>query len=321
MTEPAPPPSSSPALDADRGASAPDAPPGAPRGAPQRPRRTRLKWWHGALALFVGGVGAQVAGLLALLVAVVVVMGRGGGPPADVEQASRELVESFAVLGPTVLVTGLTMALVAVVTPLLARVPPKEALGIRGAPWPTFVAAPVGILALGPTSDGLRQLMERVAPDFTIGTLEGLDALARSAPLWAVLPVMALTPGIAEELLFRGMFQRSIRRPALAVGASGLLFAAYHADPHHVVAVVPLGLFLAWIGQRTGSVLVPITAHVVNNGAAVIGSRAFFDAATGEVEPTEWWWMPIGWVVAAVCAGVIGWATRRRGEAGGTSRE
>lgn len=272
--------------------------------------RERLKWWHGALALVVGGIGAQLAGLVALVVGVAVTLSSRGMPAGPLEQAGQELIQSFWVFGPTVVVTGLSMVLVSFATPALAAVPVKRALALRGAPWPVFLAASIGILALGPTSDGMLQLMERFAPNFTIGTLESLSELARSAPLAAAIVVMAIVPGVSEELLFRGTFQRSIRRPRLAVVLSAVLFAAYHGDPHHVMAVLPLGFYLAWLGQRTGSVAVPVTAHVVNNAAAVIGSRYFVDPAVGETAPTEWWWIPVGWVVAALCIAVIAWRTR-----------
>jgi membrane protease YdiL (CAAX protease family) len=171
--------------------------------------------------------------------------------------------------------------------------------------------APTGILALGPTSDGLRRAMVELAPWATFGTLEGLDRLATSAPIWVIVPLMALVPGFAEELLFRGMFQGSIRRPALAIFFSGLLFAAYHTDPHHVVAVLPLGFYLAWLRHRTGSTFVPITAHVVNNATAVIAVVVIGQDGAEEA-PFEWWWMPVGWLVVAVIVAVIVRVTRPR---------
>ena len=275
-----------------------------------RTKKTRIAAWQGALGLVLGGIGAQIAGAFVFVVAVVILLARGG-PEADLSNLGPALIGSIWVIGPSILLTGLTMVAFAVVIPLLAKVRPTDALGLRGAPWPAFVAAPIGILALGPTSDAMRRLMVAIAPNLTFGNLEALDLVARSAPLYLIVPVMALIPGIAEETLFRGMFQRSIKNPRLALVLSAVLFAAYHMDPHHVFAVLPLGFFLAWLAHRTQSLWVPITAHVANNSAAVIGSRLL----AGE-EPTsildEWWWLPIGWAIAAVCIGVIVWSTRAR---------
>lgn len=279
--------------------------------AARPPEDARLQPWHGVIALVVVGMGAQIVGGIAAALALVFTsIDEGGSLFESVAQAEL----SFVVIGPALVFTGLTMAGGSVLIAHLARVPVRKALGIERAPWPTFLAAPIGILALGPTSDALRQFMAEIAPNLTLGTLEQLDGAVRSAPVWLVAPLFALVPGIAEELLFRGAFQRSIRTGWLAVLLSGVLFAAYHTDPHHVVAVLPLGLYLAWLGQRTGSVLVPITAHVANNAAAVLTVAFFGDAArlgaSGLGETLTW--MLVGWAIAAGAVAIVWRSTRPR---------
>ncbi len=274
---------------------------------PAEPRR--VPWWGGVLALVVGGVVSQLLGVVPVLIgAAVWIANHAAAGPLDTDLMMRELTHNFWVLGPSIVVTGGTMALVAVLTAKIAKVPVRRALGLRGAPWPAFVAAPIGILALGPTSDLLHRLMQEYLPWATLGALEGLDEIARSAPIYLVLPAMALTPGFAEEILFRGVFQRSIRNGLLAVLLSGALFAGYHMDPHHVVAVLPLGFYLAWLGQRTDSLAVPIAGHVFNNAAAVLGS--VYLAAEATDEPLDWWWVPIGWLVCGGCVALVWWTTR-----------
>lgn len=261
----------------------------------------RLAAWQGALVLVVVGIGAQLAGGLAFAVAILV---QTGGSLSELTGAGI----SFGTLAPSLITTGVCMVGGCVGAALLARRRLGEALGVRSAPWLAFLAAPIGILALGPTSDGLRRLMQTYLPSLTLGTLEGLDAVARSAPIWMVAPLFAFVPGIAEEVLFRGAFQRSIRTRWLAIVLSGFFFALYHTDPHHVVAVLPLGFYLAWLGDRTGSVLVPIAAHVVNNGTAVIAATLL--EAPAEVAGEDLVWIPAGWVVAAVAIFAVVWATR-----------
>lgn len=268
-----------------------------------------VPWWGGVLALLVGGFMSQLMGAIPLVIGAFIWIADhvDDGPP-NVERMMLELTHNFWVLGPSILITGGTMALVAVGTAMIAKVPVRRALGLRGAPWPTFLAAPVGILALGPTSDFLHRMMQEHLPWATLGALEGLDEIARSAPIYLVLPAMALTPGFAEEILFRGAFQRSIRTGWLAVFLSGLLFSCYHMDPQHVVAVLPLGFYLAFLGQRTKSLAVPITGHVFNNAAAVIASVYFAEEAADEV--LDWWWMPIGWLICGACVALVWWTTR-----------
>lgn len=274
----------------------------------------RLRPWHAVLALVVVGVGAQVVGLVVAALAFVIDLVASGKALDDVGTTPSI---TFAVIGPSLVATGLALGGGAALTAVAARVPVAHALGIRGAPWPAFVAAPLGILALGPLSDVLRRAMQIYAPALTFGSLDHLEEVVHSAPVWVVAPLFALVPGISEELLFRGMFQRAIRSPWLAVVLSGLLFSAYHTDPHHVVAVLPLGLYLAWLGQRTGSVLVPITAHVANNGAAVIVSVFFADERerAPELAGDDLLGVAAGLLIAALAMAVVAWSTRARAAA------
>ena len=270
----------------------------------------RLKAWQGALALILVGIGAQLLGGVVFVIAAVVEASVEGKSLLDLTSGG-EL--GFGVIAPALLATGLGMGGGAAVVVALAKVPVRSGLGIRAAPWPAFVVAPVGILALGPTSDFMRRLMVEYAPNLTLGTLDQLESVVHSAPLWVVAPLFSLVPGITEELLFRGAFQRSIRTPWLAVGLSAFLFAAYHTDPHHVAAVLPLGFYLAWLGHRTGSVLVPITAHIANNAAAVIASVMFPESTESPASLFEdWRWIPIGWAIAAATVAVVWWSTRAR---------
>jgi membrane protease YdiL (CAAX protease family) len=267
----------------------------------------RTKWWQGTIVLVVAGVSAQIAGAIAIALALIVKAAMRGDM-SSLQQPNLEL--TFALVAPSVAVTGLTMAAFSFALPMLTKVPMREALGFRGAPWPAFVAAPVGILALGPTSDALRRALVYIAPDFTLGALDTLDGITHSAPVWAVVPVLAFIPGFCEEILFRGAFQRSIRAPVLGILLSGLLFACYHVDPHHVIAVLPLGFYLAWLGARTNSLWVPVTAHIANNATAVVAAVTLESESDDAAAWEEWWLVPVGLAVASVAIAIVWWSTR-----------
>lgn len=264
----------------------------------------RLRAWHAITALILGGGVSMGGALVVTIVAAGVVLSTRGLGMADLESVLMDI----AVVVPSMLTQHGLLVLTAVLVPLLVKAPVKDALGLRGAPWPAFVMAPLGILALSPTSDALVRLMRELAPDLTFGTLEQLEALMAAAPFWALWPLVALMPGISEELFFRGMWQRTFGKGALALSTSAVLFACFHMDPHHVVGVLPLGLYLAWLGARTGSTWVPITAHVFNNSAALLASK-FGGEELAETE-TPLWWMPVGWLVVAGAMSVIVYATR-----------
>jgi membrane protease YdiL (CAAX protease family) len=102
--------------------------------------------------------------------------------------------------------------------------------------------------------------------------------------------VLALLPGIAEELIFRGVFLRLFHRglsrrlpgkqPAimpdiqrsmvLPVICSALVFAYWHDTAYGFIFIFMAGCVLALIYQLTGSLLCCMWAHFVFNGSQVI---------------------------------------------------
>lgn len=93
---------------------------------------------------------------------------------------------------------------------------------------------------------------------------EQLLPLFRNARALAVLAV-ALMAGIGEELLFRGVIQTGLSGltgpiPALAIAS--LLFGLAHAlTLAYFVLTCIMGLYLGWLYQATGNLMVPITVH------------------------------------------------------------
>lgn len=276
-------------------------------------RRTRLAAWQGTLTIVIGGIAAQVAGAAVFVVGIAMDVAQGGVGALDA-LGVEALLARADLIALSIVATGTAMASAALLMPLLARAPLRSALGLVGAPWPCFVAAPIGILALSPTSDLLLRFMRAYFADWTLGSLGMIDSVVQSAPLLVILPLLSVLPGVSEELLFRGAFQRSISRAAIAIPLSGVLFAAYHLDPHHVVAVVPLGLYLAWVAHVSQSTLVTIVAHVCNNAVAVIAGvwlASGEDAADAPMTAEDIAAIPIGWAIAALAMYVVWWSVRR----------
>ncbi|MCG8589400.1 MAG: CPBP family intramembrane metalloprotease [Proteobacteria bacterium] len=111
-----------------------------------------------------------------------------------------------------------------------------------------------------------------------LGALAALDSVLRQARpselAWLLLG-LALGPGIAEELLFRGWLQRALllyRRwpPLLAVATSAAAFGIMHVDPIHAGAAAVLGFYLGVVAWRAESVWPSLLCHVVNNALAVL---------------------------------------------------
>jgi membrane protease YdiL (CAAX protease family) len=100
----------------------------------------------------------------------------------------------------------------------------------------------------------------------------------------AVALLATLAAPLAEEVAFRGYVLSALRthlRPAAAIAASALLFAAMHLDPVRFPAVLFLGGFLGWLAWRSGSLWPAVVAHAVNNGlGSIVASGGASEAAT-----------------------------------------
>jgi hypothetical protein len=84
---------------------------------------------------------------------------------------------------------------------------------------------------------------------------------------WVLL--IAIAPGIAEELVYRGLLQRGLLQrwsPAAAIVTSALLFALVHGEPAAMVFIVPIGLWFGLVAWRTGSIWPTILTHAGING-------------------------------------------------------
>lgn len=145
----------------------------------------------------------------------------------------------------------------------------------------TLGLAVAGIVAGQPVVQWLARVNQWILPDalagFDADQLRLIEAVLAGEFTWVFLVgTLALVPGLCEELLFRGYVQRQFERaagPLLAVGFSGLVFGLYHLRPTHVLPLVAIGVYLAYLTWRTGSVVPSIVAHVVHNGIAVTATR------------------------------------------------
>jgi len=101
------------------------------------------------------------------------------------------------------------------------------------------------------------------------------QALAPTGALDALVSVtvIAVVPGIGEELLTRGILLPSllrILRPAGAVAVSALLFAGMHFDLYRFLFTLTIGLVLGVVRLGTGSLWPPIVAHVTLNAVTFL---------------------------------------------------
>lgn len=88
-----------------------------------------------------------------------------------------------------------------------------------------------------------------------------------------VVVVAVVVAPVVEEMLFRGLFQTTIRsylqRPWPAIALTALLFASIHPDASHWPALFVLALGLGYAYEKSGSLLRPIFMHAMFNGVTI----------------------------------------------------
>ena len=108
---------------------------------------------------------------------------------------------------------------------------------------------------------------------------------SKQAPLtiYATLFAAVFIAPFCEEVFFRGFVFPGLRR-AMPVGwaimLSSLLFAVAHADPGSFAVLFIIGLALAFLRWRTGSIWPGMILHMLNNGIGAVSIILVMQGAT-----------------------------------------
>ena len=95
-------------------------------------------------------------------------------------------------------------------------------------------------------------------------------------PFWASFLLVAIFAPIFEEWLCRGMVLRGLltkMKPANAIIISAIFFAVIHANPWQALNAFLIGLTMGYVYYKTGSLVLTMIMHFVNNGSAVVMSN------------------------------------------------
>ncbi len=115
------------------------------------------------------------------------------------------------------------------------------------------------------------QLINQVFP-FPPDYLEKLSGVFNlDIPIWQMFLLIAILPGVCEELLFRGFLMRFFegRQIWYPILASALLFAIFHLDPFRLLPTFLLGILLGYLTLRSGSIVNSMLSHSLNNALAL----------------------------------------------------
>jgi sodium transport system permease protein len=86
------------------------------------------------------------------------------------------------------------------------------------------------------------------------------------------LLLVAVTPAICEECLFRGPILLGLRTrldSAAAVVITAVLFGLFHMDVYRLIPTTLLGVLLGFIVLESGSIVPAMVAHFCNNAMLV----------------------------------------------------
>ena len=239
------------------------------------PRLPRV--WPVFVAFFIvlGGVivgtGVLAVGLLAFQ--------EGGMPPAGELESSLGAV----IITPHALIASVLLSVFLLLTTSFgAAALSPEAVGRRmrlekrPTPFLAYPVSIVGLLVVGQSAESAA---------VWLGFRDGTSALDVLADIVAGMPQTAfvmlliaasLGAGLAEELFFRGYMQTRLKARWGAVAGvivSAIAFAVLHLNPLHSTLAFFMGIYLGWLAELTGSIRLPIVAHIGNNFLAFLEMR------------------------------------------------
>ena len=167
----------------------------------------------------------------------------------------------------------------------------RDVLSLRR-PSPSALAGG-SLLAAGmiyPMFDGVMRLQGLFLPApeaLTEGMFSVLDDLATPQ----LLLLIAFSPAVCEEIVFRGAFLGVLRRTGTvrsAVLLSSAFFGLIHLSVFRFLPTGILGLVMAGLTVRTRSLFPAMVFHFFYNGIAVTSSEAVEGMMTAEMRPWMW---------------------------------
>jgi sodium transport system permease protein len=203
----------------------------------------------------------------------------------------------------------LLLFLPAVLFVALGRFDPGPALSLRAPTVRSLLAGTLVVFGALPLVWLLGWLQSFVLPvpwDLLQGLEELMSAQTLSRLLWLLL-LLALTPAICEEIVFRGVLLGGTRalEPWRAIVLNAVVFGAFHLSFETAIRFLPtamLGGLIAWVVWRTGSIWVGSLMHFANNATlvALTSSPALRAALSDPEAPPPLWLLPLGVIALGV---------------------
>lgn len=208
----------------------------------------------------------------------------------------------------TIIVEGMFVVLsVAVV--LLARVDLREVFPVRMPKtgkvfgtlllWVgTFLAAEIVVLCIS-----------YFFPEKVFEASQGISAGMESVPFMMAAFIIAVTPAICEEAVFRGVFLNSLMgrwNKWIPILITGIVFGMFHGSVVRFFPTAILGIVMGYIVVETGNIFYSMLFHFVNNLFPVLLTQLLEISSQGIETEAEIMMMeiPLASVGMYMCIGV-----------------
>lgn len=160
---------------------------------------------------------------------------------------------------------------------------------------------------------GLEEWMRRLEDEGAV-TTKAILAGKSITTLIINLFVVALTPAICEEIIFRGGLQRTflriIKNPHVAIWTSAIIFSTIHFQFFGFFPRLLLGAAFGYIYFWTGNLWYTTFAHFLNNGYVVMVSwymqRNNLQIDNADEMTTAWY----GYLISAILTIALFWILR-----------
>ncbi|WP_040915008.1 ABC transporter permease subunit/CPBP intramembrane protease [Lentisphaera araneosa] len=122
-------------------------------------------------------------------------------------------------------------------------------------------------------AQGLKRLLTKAGfPSDGEESAQVVVDIVQNNGLVVALFIVALTPAICEEFLFRGVLLNASKgwKTASAITLNGLLFGALHMSVANMPALTLMGAYMAYIVWKSGSIYQSALVHFINNALAVL---------------------------------------------------
>lgn len=237
--------------------------------------RRRSRIWTSIAVVGVSLFAIVITSVVVQLLAFAIFVGNPLEEGAFLDpKATEKIFQSRGGLAMMVIVPQLALLFPSLIAAWLSPVPLVQRLGLERGRWPYW--AWLSAAAVTPLIGLISTVFLGLFLDES-ESLKEMGAIFRGHGQSGFLIPLALmigaTPAVCEEVLFRGYVQTRMTNamhPILGIAFASILFAAFHMDPVHSLAVFPLGIYLGWLTWQSRSLWPAMLAHFFNNAISVV---------------------------------------------------